>query len=77
MAQVIAMDDIDFSAYLEETEAKQKVKPASVFVEDLLDWMYTPNAEQLAYIRRGPSAAISSPSVRHLNDKSRLQVRHR
>lgn len=50
MASVIEIDDIDFSAYLEETEAKQKVKPAIVFVEDLLDWMYTPNVEQLAYL---------------------------
>ena len=50
MASVIEIDDIVFSAYLEETEAKQKVKPASVFVEDLLDWMYTPNVEQLAYL---------------------------
>ena len=46
MAQVIEPDDIDFAAYLEETEAQQKVKPASLFIEEMLDWMYTPNSVQ-------------------------------
>jgi len=45
MAKVIEADDIDFSAYLEETEAQQKVKPARVFVDEMLDWMFTPNME--------------------------------
>jgi len=45
MAKVIEADDIDFSAYLEETEARQKVKPARVFVDEMLDWMFTPNME--------------------------------
>ena len=47
MASVIEPDDIDFSLYLEETEAQQKVKPASVYVEDMLHWMFTPNLEQV------------------------------
>lgn len=50
MASVIEPDDIDFSLYLEETEAQQKVKPASVYVEDMLHWMFTPNLEQVAYL---------------------------
>lgn len=50
MAAVIEPDDIDFSAYERETEAQQKVKPASVFTEDMLTWMYTPNVEALAYL---------------------------
>lgn len=50
MAAVIDPDDIDFAKYLVETEAKQKVKPAKVFVEDMLHWMYTPSLEQKAYL---------------------------
>lgn len=50
MATVIDPDDIDFAQYLVETEAKQKVKPAKVFVEDMLTWMYTPCLEQKAYL---------------------------
>ena len=53
MAKMIEPDDIDFSAYLEETEAQQKVKPASVYVEDMLNWMFTPNLEKHAYLPWG------------------------
>lgn len=45
MPNVIEPDDIDFDAYVEETEAQQKVKPARVFVDEMLDWMFTPNME--------------------------------
>lgn len=48
MATVIEADDIDFSLYLEETEAQQKVKPASVFIDEMLSWMFTPNTERVA-----------------------------
>lgn len=50
MAQMIKVDDIDFSAYLVETEAAQKVKPASVFVDEMLEWMYTPNIEAVSHL---------------------------
>lgn len=50
MATVIEPDDINFSDYLEETEAKQKVKPASVYIDDMLNWMFTPSMEQHTYL---------------------------
>ena len=36
MAELIP-DDIDFSAYLKESDAKRKVKPASVFIDDSIE----------------------------------------
>lgn len=50
MATVIEADEIDFSAYLEETEARQKVRPASEYIEDMLARMFTPNTEQRAFL---------------------------
>ena len=50
MAAVISPDEIDFASYLKETEAMQKVKPASVFVEEMLDWMYQPNRVAQCYL---------------------------
>jgi len=44
--QVIAPDEIDFAAYLKETEAQQKVKPAKAFVDEMLDWLYTPSMDK-------------------------------
>jgi len=35
-------DDIDFSAYMAEPEASQKVKPASSWVDELIDRLATP-----------------------------------
>lgn len=37
MASLISPDEIDFAAYIRETEAKQKVRPASDYVEELID----------------------------------------
>lgn len=37
MAQIFDADDIDFSQYETETEAKQKVKAASIWVQELID----------------------------------------
>ena len=50
MAAVIDPDDIDFSAYLAETEAKQKVKPARLFVEDMLYRLYEEQQESCGYL---------------------------
>jgi twinkle protein len=50
MAAVIVPDDIDFSEYIEETEAKQKVKSARVFIEDMLHKMFTATASVGAYL---------------------------
>lgn len=46
MAQVIDPDEIDFAAYLEETEARQKVRPASEYVEEMLHRMFTPGSDR-------------------------------
>lgn len=42
MAEIIEFDDIDFSAYEQETDAKQKVKDASVWVQELIDRIKNP-----------------------------------
>ena len=50
MATLIDADDIDFAAYLQETEAQQKVRPARIYVEDMLDRMYHATQEACAYL---------------------------
>lgn len=40
--QVITSDDIDFALYERETEARQKVKPASLWVQDLIERIKSP-----------------------------------
>ena len=42
MANFITPDDIDFSVYEQETDAQQKVKPASVWVQELIDRIRNP-----------------------------------
>ena len=41
MAALIQPDDIDFALYVQETEAMQKVRPASEYIEDMLDSLYS------------------------------------
>lgn len=41
--QVITPDDIDFALYERETDAKQKVKPAALWVQELIDRLINPN----------------------------------
>lgn len=41
--QLIHPDDIDFSAYLHETEAAQKVRPASEYVQELIERLGRPD----------------------------------
>lgn len=48
MAQVIYEDEIDFAAYERETDAKQKVKPASQWVQELIDRINNPIKEPRA-----------------------------
>lgn len=43
---VITPDEIDFSVYLHETEAQQKVKSASLYVQALIDRMGAKNREK-------------------------------
>ena len=42
MAHVITPDDIDFSFYEHETDAQQKVKSASLYVQELIDRINSP-----------------------------------
>lgn len=42
MANVFTADDVDFAAYERETEAQQKVKPASAWVQLLIDRIKNP-----------------------------------
>lgn len=42
MAEFITPDDIDFSLYERETDAQQKVKPASMWVQELIDRIKSP-----------------------------------
>jgi twinkle protein len=45
MAEMIIADDIDFSVYEHETNAKQKVKPASLWVRELIERIKNPVKE--------------------------------
>jgi len=44
MAEIIDPDEIDFSFYEHETDAQQKVKDASVYIQELIDRIHTPVA---------------------------------
>jgi len=47
---IIGPDDIDFAAYLHETDAQQKVKSASVWVQDLIDSLGKPDCSPRVYM---------------------------
>lgn len=42
MAEVFGSDDVDFAQYERETDAQQKVKPASVWMEELIERIKNP-----------------------------------
>ena len=46
--ELITPDDIDFSVYENETDAKQKVKPASIWVQELIARINSPIREKRA-----------------------------
>ena len=48
MAEMILMDEIDFSFYERETDAAQKVKPASMWVREIIERMKSPAKEKRA-----------------------------
>jgi len=50
MASVIQRDDIDFAAYIRETEAKQKVRPAAEYVGELIDALFSGKKDPCAYL---------------------------
>jgi twinkle protein len=48
MAEIINADDIDFAAYERETDAQQKVKPAALWVAELIERIRSPIAQPRA-----------------------------
>lgn len=50
MASVISPDMIDFSFYLRETEASTKVKPASMWVDELVHRLRNPDQSRKIYL---------------------------
>ena len=48
MAEMIVFDDVDFALYERETDAAQKVKPASVWVQELIDRIKSPIKQKRA-----------------------------
>lgn len=42
MAEMIFADEIDFAAYEQETDAQQKVKPAGLWIQELMDRIKSP-----------------------------------
>lgn len=42
MAEIIEFDDIDFSLYERETDAQQKVKPAALWIDELIQRLRNP-----------------------------------
>lgn len=53
MAQLIEPDDIDFAAYEHETDARQHVKPARLYVQRLIDRMRNPQKPTHRYMPWG------------------------
>ena len=49
MAEILS-DDIDFSAYLRETDAKTHVKPASVWMAELIDKLRNPDRTKKVFL---------------------------
>lgn len=50
MAQVIAKDEIDFAAYLRETDAKQKIRPASDYMGEVIDHTFGEKADPKCFL---------------------------
>lgn len=50
MTTILQADAIDFDAYMAETEPREKVKAASVFVQDMIDGLGVVRHEQRAYL---------------------------
>lgn len=50
MASVIQREDIDFAAYIRETEAKQKVRAASEYVGELIDALFSGKKDPCSYL---------------------------
>lgn len=46
MPEYLRADEIDFAAYMHETEAQQKVRPSSDYVDELIDELGNPQAQE-------------------------------
>ena len=49
MAEILT-DEIDFSEYLRETDAKSKVKPASAWMLELIDRLKNPDQTKKVFL---------------------------
>lgn len=58
MAEMIIPDDINFSLYERETDAAQKVKPASMWVQSLIDRIHTPVKASHSYMPWGKTRGL-------------------
>lgn len=58
MAETFADADIDFRQYMHATEARQRVKPASIYVRDLIDRVNNPQAARHQYMPWGKTKGI-------------------
>jgi twinkle protein len=58
MAEMILPDDIDFSFYEHETDAAQKVKPASMWVRELINRINTPIKSEHSYMPWGKTRKL-------------------
>lgn len=50
MASILSADVIDFAAYVKETEGRQKVRPAGLYVQEMIDRLGTKEHEHRAYL---------------------------
>lgn len=50
MANLVEPDEIDFTYYLRETDAKANVKPASVWMAQLIDELHNPDKRKKVYL---------------------------
>jgi len=58
LAELISSDDIDFSFYERETDAKQKVKSASLYVQALIDRIKSPKKTKQGYMPWGKTHGL-------------------
>lgn len=58
MAQLISPDDIDFSVYEHETDAQQKVKSASLYVQALIDRLNNPKRQVQHFMPWGKTHSL-------------------
>lgn len=61
MAEFIT-DEIDFSAYLRETDPKTKVKPASMWIAELIDRLKNPDTEKKVFLPWENPQAVYFPT---------------